>query len=187
MGGSGTTETEIKLRLDTPEQVEERLASAGFRVTKPRVFEANTVFDDVEGGIRSRGCLLRMRQVGGRAVLTFKGQSERSRHKSREELETTLGDAQTGALIFERLGFQPIFRYEKYRTEYERPGEHGIVTVDETPIGWFLELEGEPDWIDRTASELGFEEKHYLTESYGSLYVMHCKQRNIEPSNMMFA
>ena len=28
-----------------------------------------------------------------------------SQHKSREELETTLGDAGTGALIFERLGF----------------------------------------------------------------------------------
>lgn len=187
MGGTGTNETEIKLRLDGHESVEKRLASIGFRVTKPRVFEANTVFDDMKGRIRGRGCLLRLRQVGGRALLTFKGPSERTRHKSREELETTLGDAQTGALIFERLGFQPIFRYEKYRTEYERPGEHGIVTVDETPIGWFLELEGEPAWIDQTAAELGFEEKHYLTDSYGSLYLMHCKQTNVEPSNMLFA
>jgi adenylate cyclase class 2 len=62
-----------------------------------------------------------------------------------------------------------------------------VVTVDETPVGWFLELEGEPAWIDRTAAELGFEEKQYLTESYGSLYLLHCKQRGIEPSDMVFA
>ena len=50
--------------------------------------------------------------------VTYKGRPTITRHKSREELELTLSDAETMALIFERLGFRPVFRYEKYRTEY---------------------------------------------------------------------
>ena len=72
-----------------PRRVEERLAATWIRLAKPRLFEANTVFDDADGGLRARGCLLRLREVGDRAIVTFKGQAERSRHKSREELETT--------------------------------------------------------------------------------------------------
>jgi adenylate cyclase class 2 len=42
--------------------------------------------------------------------------------------------------------------------------------LDETPIGEFLELEGEPGWIDRTARELGFSEADYITDTYGALF-----------------
>jgi adenylate cyclase class 2 len=184
---SDNTETEIKLRIGNAHAIEERLAAHGFQVTKARVFESNTVFDDINGGLRARGCLLRLREVGGRTVVTFKNQPLRSKHKSREELETTMGDAGIGRLIFERLGLKPTFRYEKYRTECERPHEQGVVTIDETPIGWFLELEGAPDWIDRTAADLGFDEKNYITDSYGALYLTHCKENKITPSNMVFA
>ena len=53
MAVSGTTETEIKLRLDNPQAIEARARlPRAFDVTKPRIFEANTVFDDSEGGLR---------------------------------------------------------------------------------------------------------------------------------------
>lgn len=184
---SANTENEIKLRIDNPQATEARVAAAGFRVTKPRIFESNTVLDDSDGGLRSRGCLLRLREVGRRTLVTFKNQSQNAKHKSREELETTMGDAQMARLIFERLGFRPVFRYEKFRTEYERPNENGVVTIDETPIGWFMELEGEPEWIDHTASDLGFDENTYITESYGALYLADCKEKKTTPSNMVFA
>jgi adenylate cyclase class 2 len=184
---TGSTETEIKLRIENPGSIEDRLAALGFEIVKTRTFEANTVFDYEDTGLRSRGCLLRLRDAGGRAIITFKGPAERSKHKSREELETTIGDPDIGGRILERLGFQPVFRYEKYRTEYERPGEQGVVTMDETPIGWFVELEGMPDWIDSTAAALGAGEENYITASYGTLYVNYCKHKNICPSNMVFA
>jgi adenylate cyclase, class 2 len=195
-GGAGETvvaagipgkETEIKIRLDSRHDFPTRLANAGFIETKPRIFEANTVYDRPDEELRKRGCLLRLREVGERVILTFKGPAERGKHKSREELETSLGDAVTGALILNRLGFSATFRYEKYRTEYERPGEHGVVTIDETPVGWFIELEGVPDWIDRTAGQLGFSESDYLTDSYGSLYVQYCEIAGIPPENMVFS
>jgi adenylate cyclase class 2 len=179
-------ETEIKLRISDPITTQAKLEQAGFKVSRERVFEANTVYDTPEGILRQRGTLLRLREVGGQAILTFKGPATPGKHKSREELETTVGDASTGAAIFNRLGFVPSFRYEKYRTEYERPGSPGVVTIDETPIGWFLELEGSPHWIDSTARQLGFREEDYIILSYASLYLNYCIERLTAPTHMVF-
>jgi adenylate cyclase, class 2 len=184
--GGVSTETEVKIRVTDPDKVVQRLAAAGFTVSKPRVFEANTVFDEPGRALKTRGCLLRLREVEAKAVLTFKGPAERGKHKSREELETGFGDPSVGAKILERLGFQRAFRYEKYRTEFHRPGQDGVVTLDQTPIGWFVELEGSPEWIDRTALQLGWSEAEYITDSYGSLYLQHCKQNDLEPTDMVF-
>ena len=109
-----------------------------------------------------------------------------ARHKSREELELTLSDAATMAVIFERLGFRPVFRYEKYRTEYRQGRSAGMATLDETPVGLYLELEGSPRWIDRTAREMGFVEQDYITSSYARLYLDWCRKNGKKPSNMVF-
>ncbi|MBV8709904.1 MAG: hypothetical protein JO028_22160 [Acidobacteriaceae bacterium] len=88
--------------------------------------------------------------------------------------------------ILTSIGFQPSFRYEKYRTEFQADGAAGIVTLDETPIGFFLELEGPGDWIDKTAKDLGFSPESYVLESYGRLYVADCERRGVKPSHMVF-
>jgi adenylate cyclase class 2 len=89
--------------------------------------------------------------------------------------------------IFCQLGYQPSFRYEKYRREYRHPGEPGVVTVDETPIGSFLELEGPGEWIDGTAKGLGFGASDYVLESYVRLYLRDCERRGATPAFMVFA
>lgn len=185
-GSAPGIETEIKIRLESGESAISRLEAAAFRIAHPRIFEANTVYDDADSTLRTQGRLLRIREVGDRTILTYKGPADRGKHKSREERETSVGDAQVAAVILDRLGFAQTFRYEKYRAEYERPGESGVVTLDETPIGWFMELEGPPDWIDRTAASLGFLESEYLTDSYGSLYLKYCEELGISPTNMVF-
>ena len=88
--------------------------------------------------------------------------------------------------VFGGLGFHETFRYEKYRTEFAREGEPGIATLDETPIGVYMELEGPSRWIDRTAKTLGFARGAYITASYGQLYTEWCESRGIKPSNMRF-
>jgi adenylate cyclase, class 2 len=183
---SGSTEIEVKLKISDPPAIERRLSEARFHIASPRVFEANTLFDFSGETLRARGSMLRLRQAGEKTILTFKGPAERAKHKSREELETTLGDATVFGTILDRIGLHAGFRYEKYRTEYQRVNESGVVTLDETPIGWFLELEGEPDWIDHTAIELGFTERDYITLSYGGLYTRHCEETGAKPDSMIF-
>ena len=86
------------------------------------------------------------------------------------EIEVELSDAATARMILLSLGYKPVFWYEKYRTEYRRKGWPGLVTLDETPIGVYLELEGAPDWIDRVAETLGYSQELYITSSYGDLF-----------------
>ncbi len=179
-------ETEIKLAVPDARFARRLLRTAGFRVSRPRVFEANTVFDTPRRSLRRAATLLRVRQAGGTVTLTYKGRAVAGRHKSREELELEIPDAGAIAAILARLGFEAAFRYEKCRTEFRQPRRSGIIMLDETPVGVFLELEGTAHWIDRTARKLGFEESHYITASYGRLYLEWCKRRRVKPSNMVF-
>ena len=181
----------------------------------PRMHEMNVIFDTPEGGLAKHGQLLRIRtetpapvkkgsksNVRARTVLTFKsppaelaiGDIVRSgdrRYKVREEIETELTDGGTIQRIFEGLGLRGWFRYEKYRTTYVLPGRQSwakglLIEVDETPIGMFVELEGEAGAIDRTAKELGYSTKDYVLKNYLVLYVEECKRRGESPKDMVF-
>ncbi len=186
MPRQGAKEIEIKLRMESAEHARQILRGAAIPELRPRMFESNVLFDTPERQLRQRGALVRIRQAGSESLLTFKGASEVGPHKVREELETSLGDAEAACGILERIGLRPSFRYEKYRTEYGVPGEDGLILLDETPIGVYLELEGAPDWIDRTAARLGFSQRDYITDSYGRLYMRFCEQEGRDAGDMVF-
>src|SRR5206468_3690427 len=107
-----------------------------------------------ESELKTTDQLLRLRRMGDRATVTYKGPGRRERHKSREEIEFDVSDPENFEKMLERLGYSLRFRYEKYRTKFSKDGEPGIITIDETPIGVFLELEGPAGWIDSTAARL---------------------------------
>jgi adenylate cyclase class 2 len=180
-------EIEIKLRLagDLPE-VRKRLRNLGFRLVKRRVLESNVLFDNQKRSLRKHGRLLRLRRVAGHGLLTFKEPSEQTRYKKRWEIETHLRDSDVIDTIFSKIGYHPVFRYEKFRTEFAGNSDGGHVLLDETPIGNFLELEGKPRWIDRTARQLGYSHADYINRSYGYLYLAYCRERRIKPGNMLF-
>lgn len=179
-------ETEIKLRVPGVREARRLLGASGFRVIRRRLFESNVIFDNSARRLRADRCLLRIRRSGRRALLTYKHTPVPGKHKSREELETDVADAGTLQAILARLGLRPVFRYDKYRTEYGRGDGLGVATLDETPIGVFLELEGPAEWIDRVATDLGFDESDYVLASYATLYVDHCRQRGVKPTDMLF-
>jgi adenylate cyclase class 2 len=150
------------------------------------VFEQNLVLDDVKGSLRQRGMLLRVRGAGKTVTCTFKGLETPGRHKSREEREFRASDVGSCMALFEGIGFKEAFRYEKFRTELAREREPGHVTLDETPIGVFMELEGPARWIDRTARLLGFSSADYILDSYGKLYEKWCHATGSEIGDMRF-
>lgn len=180
-------EIEIKLKLDDAGDGARRLSDAGFKVSHARTFERNDTFDTPDLAVRARGELIRLREFGARHILTFKGPEHDGPHKVREERETTVSEPAAIHRILESLGLKVVFRYEKFRTEYERAGEPGTATLDETPIGAFLELEGPAYWIDATAQELGFTLQDYVTLSYGALYKEHCRIHNLVPRDFVFS
>ena len=180
-------EIEIKLRLPGKlGKIRRALRDLGFRVAKRRLYESNILLDNSKRSLRKSGKLVRVRRIGPHMLLTFKGPSEQSRYKKRREIEIDVPDAASVEEIFSQIGFHPVFRYEKFRTEYAKPPGAGKVLLDETPIGNFLEIEGSPRWIDRTARLLGFAPRDYITRSYGYLYLAHCRERRSHPRDMLF-
>jgi len=178
---------EIKLRLpDDLKEIRKKLRRMGLHVHKRRAFETNVLFDDIKHRLRKHGKLLRVRRTGKQGLLTLKGPSQQSRYKKRWEMESEFSDGDLIEQILPEIGYHPVFRYEKYRTEYAHKSADGIVLLDETPIGNFLELEGRPAWIERTAKKLGYSRADYINRSYGYLYLAYCRERRVRPADMIF-
>jgi adenylate cyclase, class 2 len=180
-------EVEIKLRAGTAARARALLRRHGFEIVSARVFEQNLVLDDERASLRMGGMLLRVRAAGKIVTCTFKSPEQPGRHKRRGEREFRASDFDACIGIFEALGYREKFRYEKYRTEFRRGRERGHVTVDETPIGVFMELEGPARWIDRTAKTLGFAAADYVMESYARLHEAWRAAHGLEPGDMRFA
>jgi adenylate cyclase class 2 len=177
-------EHEVKLEYESAEAARRAVTAAGGRLDVSRRLLDDQLYDTPEGRLAESRCALRLRLDGPHAILTFKGPPQSGPVKSREELETAMGDGSTSKAIIRALGFQPLFRAQKYREEFLI--DEARVTVDETPIGVFVEIEARPDLIPVVAGRLGRSERDYRLESYPRLYRLWCEQRDVEPGDMLF-
>jgi adenylate cyclase class 2 len=167
---SNGTETEVKLKLVSADAARARLEALGAVRVRERHLEDNVLFDDAEGSLRVSGTVLRLRETPQGGILTFKGPREiKEGIKSREERETAVEAPAQVRAILRNLGYRAVFRYQKYRESWSHRGQE--IEVDETPIGCFLEIEGDPAGIARVAEELGFKPSDYIAESYVALFL----------------
>lgn len=165
-------ETEVKVRVADKDSFERSLARLGFTRSTPRTFERNTLYDTPERRLRNSRQILRIREYGGKWVVTHKSVPEddnpEERHKRRLEIETVIDDGAALAGIFEALGLRPAFVYEKWRTEWK--DQHGHCVLDETPLGLYAEIEGPADWIDSVSQQLHINESQFIKLSYGRIF-----------------
>ncbi|HYE72743.1 MAG TPA: class IV adenylate cyclase [Blastocatellia bacterium] len=171
-------------------------AGITLEVERARHFEDNWLLDTPAKTLVEKGSTLRVRIVEGEGLLTLKEKADRiapaSQFKVRIEIETSLGEPQQALEIFERLGYQKSFRYQKYRTVYSAtlPGNanrHLKVMFDETPLGEFVELEGEEEAIQEAVELLGFKPEDYILESYVALQAAHCRKLGRALEDMVFS
>jgi adenylate cyclase class 2 len=206
-----SAEIELKFPIDDLDRLEARLPSLGFQLDTPRTFEHNTLFDTPNRTLRQAKQILRLRRYGELWTLTHKRQPDPSSlipsnastpYKIRIETETHVDDGPALAAIFEQLGYMPVFRYEKFRTEWSQPAplipgfpnpEHAQSTpasahlvLDETPIGNYAELEGPPQWIDEMLARLGVDPATCLTDSYGRLFLAWKERTGSPAENLTF-
>ncbi len=164
-------EIEVKVRVASLPLCREKLLGLGAEPLHPRALERNLVFDAPGGELKRQGILLRLRRAGRRSILTMKAPERRaSAYKVREETETVVSDFTAAEKILCGIGFQTVFTYEKYRETLRLEGV--LFMLDETPIGDFLEIEGDPPAIDDAASRLGFSGADYITDSYHRLFIL---------------
>lgn len=195
-------ETEIKLRWPgDAATARTHIEAQGYNAFGPRLLESDQLFDrdaGESGGmgeLRAKGQVLRLRNSGGQATVTYKGPVNPGTgpYKSREEIEFVVDDPGAFELVLSRLGYRRGFRYEKFRTKFgdARNGQAhengaGIVTLDETPMGVFIELEGPEQWINAAAQRLGFAREQFLSMSYAALYNEYRTSKPSLPRDMVF-
>jgi adenylate cyclase, class 2 len=178
-------EREIKLRFDSADQARDRILSIGATPLRGRRLQEDCLLDTDEDTLYRRRCVLRVRNEGGKSLLTFKGPVQPGPMKLREEHETVVADGDTLLAILQELGLHTWFRYEKYREEFA--AEDVVIAIDETPVGTFVEIEGGESYIHATAALLGKTAADYITDSYRTLFLQHCAERGLTSSDMLFA
>lgn len=180
-------EIELKFSVDDVNSLRAKAFAVGFRLKTERSFESNTLYDTPDRQLRERKQILRLRNYAGHCVLTHKRQAvgvEDIRYKTRVETESVVEDGAALAEIFTQLGYGPVFRYEKYRTEWDCGDGH--LVLDETPIGVWAELEGAPEWIDEMLVRLGVEAERCSTESYGRMFTKWKAETGSPAENLTF-
>ena len=180
-------EIEVKLPVTSLRATRQKLRRAGYAVAIRRSMESNVLFDLPDGSLRRSAQAVRLRHYRGRWVLTYKGPGTVTPqgHKARPEHECELTHPEALLRSFAAAGLKPSLRYEKYRTEFRRPGGFPVL-LDATPIGAFLELEGPARWIDRTARQLGYQPCDYISASYLALFAEFLAKNRLPPADMVF-
>jgi adenylate cyclase class 2 len=178
-------ETEIKLRVDHPALLKSRLRSLNAKLIRRRHFEDNLIFDFPNGSMRRRGVMLRLRRTDGKVTLTFKGPGRVvSRTKVRLELETEVSDGDSMLRVLKMMGLRCAFRYQKYRTIYRKG--RCLITLDETPIGNYAEVEGPGSEIKNLARHIGFQDRDFITATYSDLFKKYRNANRAVDKNMIF-
>lgn len=183
-------EIEIKLPVPDVEHSARQLLRLGAEPIEERAFEDNWLFDYPDRRLRAAGCMVRLRTCGGRSRLTLKeklagmGGGE---YKVRQESESELSDGDAFQHLAARLGLVVSYRYQKFRRTYRLDGL--LITLDELPIGAWIELEGRPEAIDAFAARLGYGRGDYLAVTYRSLHEQFMRREGMagEPIEMLFA
>ena len=140
-------EIELKFRVDDFVPIRDRLRDWGAEPGAPHV-EADHYHNAPDRDFRTTGEAFRLRRVGRKNRLTYKGPKLAGPTKTRTEIEIPLGDGDqtaTGGLeLLAKLGFRPTAVVRKVRQEYpiRRDGFELTICLDEADeIGKFVEVE----------------------------------------------
>jgi len=152
-------EIEQKFRVADPQAVIARLSALGARSGEQHV-ESDHYLNAPDRDFAQTGEAFRLRRIGERNFITFKGRKEPGAVKIREEIELPLpsGDAmaQQYLRLFEQLGYRFVAIVRKQRHEWSllADGFDLMICLDSVDhLGWFCEVEilAEREQIDRAA------------------------------------
>jgi adenylate cyclase class 2 len=180
-------ESELKLHVEDLDQLRERLRGSGAELLHGPLREVNLLFDSSDNVLATSGRALRLRTIGDRHLLTFKGVARYlGQIKQREEIEVELRDHDSMVGVLARLGFSRKLRYDKDRESWRLGAV--MIALDHTPLGDFAEVDGPEAELDRVARLIGLDPCSAIRDSYPGLWQKH-RSRHPElqlPSDMVF-
>jgi adenylate cyclase class 2 len=162
-------EIEVKIQIKDPKDMAQRIIEQGAQLIRERYFEENLLYDFPDSTLTNKQQAFRLRKIKRKTYLTFKGAPQKSRQfKIREEFETEVNNANQIKKIIRSLGLVSKCQYDKFRTVFRK--KKLKICLDETPVGNFIELEGEQNHIVKFASSLGFSRSDFIKKNYVDLY-----------------
>lgn len=175
-------ERELKFSCPSLEDLREQLREMDAERLAAANSEDNWIYDR-EDELKESKRLLRLRIDRQGARLTFKGPPRfEDEVKVRVEHETEVDDADQIHSILESLGYRVFRRYQKKREEWLLGGV--TVALDHTPIGDFVEFEG--DGAGAVARRFGFKLDQSERLSYVELYESYREKNPGAPPDMVF-
>ena len=182
-------ELEFKTAVESHTPIRKRLRQLRARLLS-RALETNIHFDTPEQHLYRHGCGVRIRLLRDMspakrklpAIITYKGPLQKSRFKSREEIETTIGDSNEMIRLIEALGFRQQIRFEKRRESWVLSAGKSTrckVELDTIPrLGTFIEIEASREEAIHAALKLlGIARTRFIRESYVGMLASVDKKR----------
>ena len=183
-------EREVKLLFPTAAAAREAVLATGASSSHARRLQDDALYDLPDETLRTKGCVVRVRLerwtgAPDTATLTVKGPVQGGPMKLRDEHETRVENAAALLTAFEALGMRVWFRYQKYREEFSARGL--VIAIDETPVGTYVELEGDEDAILAMTSALGRSPADFIVDSYYRLFMKRREEFGLTGPYMLFS
>jgi adenylate cyclase class 2 len=166
------TEIEAKLKVDSLNEVEDRLKRLGAEFVAEQSQE-DVLFDDSKKNMAKNDSCLRLRKqvVSGheKYIVTFKGAKQKSSVKKRREIEIEVSNIDSAKEIFHALGYEEILTVQKQRSLW-RLGNCEVALDKLELLGNFVEIEG-PDEkvISDVQKSLGLDNLEHIPKSYAAM------------------
>ena len=182
-------EIEAKLKVDSLEQIVERLDALGAQY-KCEFTQRDTYFDADEDVLvkTDRGLRLRQEKTSDteKIFLTYKGPKQKTQFKSRQEIEVQISDFTNMAELLTVLGFRKRISFEKNRRLWLL--DDCQICLDELPLlGCFIEIEG-PDeqTITGVLEKLGLSKLDHIGKTYSRLIADKLRELGSDKTDVFF-
>lgn len=182
-------EIECKVKVDSHVEVVAALGEVGAEFVGSFLLR-DAYFDFPASELRVADCGLRIRKQSGpdgeKVIVTYKGPREDNPFKSRQEVETTVGEFEFMSKILLALGMKTNIVIEKKRDIWLYGGCE--VCLDELPLlGKFIEVEGEnEDTISVVLQALSLSGFKHIDDGYARLISDKLNELGIEDKEVIF-
>lgn len=182
-------EREVKLLFPTAAAARAAIVALGAAPAHARRLQDDSLYDTPDETLRRKGCVIRIRTErwsdgADTTTLTVKGPVQPGEMKVREEHETRVEKGDAVKQAFDAVGLRPWFRYQKYREEFVADGM--VIAIDETPVGTYVELEGDEAAIHAMTTALGRSPADFIVDSYYRLFMKRRSDLGLRGDHMLF-
>lgn len=165
-------ENEIKLKLEDEDAARELIGKVFELYNKKpeKFFQRDEYYDTKNWNLKEQDLVVRLREFNENFKFALKGPRNYKEDGSNErvELEFETSDVQKMREQLNSQGLELKDVIEKVRYKFDL-GD-GVLVVDQLPhVGFFVEIEGSSDMINKAREELGLDQNKVIKGNYGEV------------------